>query len=93
MNTTEFEHLLRNEGYDEIITKSMPAMCHRDAHSHEFDVKALVTGGAITLGVDGKQHTYVTGDTFVMPAGRLHIEDCGPAGVSYLVGRRNTPAA
>jgi quercetin dioxygenase-like cupin family protein len=92
MNTAEFEKLLRTEGYDEITTKSMPSMCHNDAHSHEFDVKALVTDGAITLGVDGQQQTYAVGDTFVMPAGRVHIEDCGPSGVAYLVGRRHKPA-
>ena len=36
----------------------------------------------------GKATTYRRGDEFSMKAGCRHIEDIGPQGVSYLVGRR-----
>jgi quercetin dioxygenase-like cupin family protein len=57
-------------------------------HSHSFDVLALVLEGEITLTVARSARTYQPGEEFSMPAGYRHVEDIGPHGVRYLVGRR-----
>lgn len=83
-----FEARLRREGFPEIRTNQLAPGCHNDEHSHPFDVLALVLEGDITLTVDGKARLYRPGDEFAMKAGCRHVEDVGPLGVRYLVGRR-----
>jgi len=83
-----FEARLKTEGYPEIRTNQLPANCHNAEHSHPFDVLALVLEGDITLTVEGSARTYRAGDEFSLQAGRKHVEDAGPGGVKYLVGRR-----
>jgi quercetin dioxygenase-like cupin family protein len=83
-----FEARLRTEGYPEIRTNQLKPNCHNAEHSHPFDVLALVLDGDITLTVEGKARRYGPGDEFAMKAGCRHVEDVGPKGVRYLVGRR-----
>ena len=83
-----FAARLRSEGFPEIRTNQLAPGCHNDEHSHPFDVLALVLDGEITLTVEGKARRYGVGDEFAMKAGCKHIEDVGPQGVRYLVGRR-----
>jgi quercetin dioxygenase-like cupin family protein len=88
MDTTGFEARLEREGYPEIRTNALQPGCHNAEHSHAFDVLALVLEGDITLTIDGRARTYRAGDEFTMKAGCAHVEDVGPQGVKYLVGRR-----
>jgi len=83
-----FEARLRTEGYPEIRTNQLKPNCHNAEHSHPFDVLALVLEGEITLTTEGSGRTYRAGDEFSMQAGCRHVEDVGPQGVRYLVGRR-----
>lgn len=83
-----FQARLRREGFPEIRTNQLAPSCHNDEHSHPFDVLALVLEGEITLTVEGKARSYRVGDEFSMKAGCKHVEDVGPQGVRYLVGRR-----
>jgi quercetin dioxygenase-like cupin family protein len=83
-----FEAQLRAEGYPEIRFNQYKPNQHNPEHSHPFDVHALVVEGDITLTVEGKATRYAAGDEFKMAAGCRHIEDIGPEGVRYLVGRR-----
>jgi quercetin dioxygenase-like cupin family protein len=89
MDRDRFEARLRAEGYPEIRTNEMPPHCHNAEHTHPFDVLALVLEGDLTLSIDGGARTYRAGEEFSMKAGCKHIEDVGPAGVKYLVGRRH----
>jgi quercetin dioxygenase-like cupin family protein len=89
MDPDSFQARLRAEGYPEIRTNEMPPHCHNAEHSHPFDVLALVLEGDITLSVEGSARTYRAGEQFSMKAGCKHVEDVGPAGVKYLVGRRH----
>jgi quercetin dioxygenase-like cupin family protein len=59
-----------------------------DEHTHDFDVRALVTSGEISITVDGTTQRYGLGDQFTMAAGRAHSEIVGPEGVTFVVGRR-----
>ena len=84
----KFEAQLKAEGFPEIRRNEYKPNQHNPEHSHPFDVHAMVLDGEITLTVDGKPTRYGVGDEFSMAAGCRHIEDIGPNGVRYLVGRR-----
>jgi quercetin dioxygenase-like cupin family protein len=88
MDAMRFERALRDEGFSEIETKSVAGGTHNDEHAHAFEARALVLQGEIALTVAGESRTYREGDVFTMPAGCRHIEDVGPGGVSYVLGRR-----
>jgi quercetin dioxygenase-like cupin family protein len=88
MDRDAFEARLRTERYPEIRETELAPNCRNTEHSHPFDVLALVLQGEITLTVAGAARTYRSGDEFSMPAGCSHVEDVGPEGVRYLVGRR-----
>lgn len=92
MNRDQFTETLHAGQFDEVLEKSLPANEHNAAHSHEFDVRALVTQGEITLTTtDGVATPYRQGEIFTLAAGCEHVEDVGSDGVTYLVGRRYAP--
>ena len=88
MNREQFTQSLANNQFNEVVEKSLSANEHNAAHSHPFDVRALVTQGDITLTVDGVTTRYCEGEIFAMAARCNHTEDVGIAGVTYLAGRR-----
>ncbi len=90
MDPQQFRQQLIAEGFDEVLDKTLPARQQSGAHNHTFAVKALVTDGEVALGVGGVVTTYRVGDVFTMPAGCEHTERYGDAGVSYVVGRKNS---
>ena len=45
--------------------------------------------GQLTLGIGGALTVYRLGDVFVLPPDCEHTEEVGPAGVTYVVGRKN----
>ena len=88
MNRENFTQSLAEGQFNEVLEKSLAADDLNAAHSHPFDVRALVTQGDITLTIDGVQTQYREGEIFTMVAGCTHAENVGPSGVTYLVGRR-----
>lgn len=86
-----FESALRRDGFA-VARSTLPAGTVIAEHAHPFDVRALVLNGEITLTVEGEEYAFREGDIFVMPAGHRHAETAGPAGVDYLVGRREAAA-
>jgi quercetin dioxygenase-like cupin family protein len=88
MDRQAFEARLQAEGFPEIRVNELPPNRHHPQHSHPFDVLALVLEGDITLTAEGSARTYRAGEAFSMKAGCPHVEDIGPGGVKYLVGRR-----
>ena len=91
MNTAEFEAHLKSGNFDETALVDKPVGYVMGEHQHSFDACALITAGEITLLVNDVPTRYGVGDIFRLPAGTRHHESAGPAGVSYLVGRRNVP--
>ena len=89
MNRDHFTQSLQEQQFNEVLEKSLGAGEHNAAHSHPFDVRALITQGDITLTVDGVTTQYNTGEIFTMVAGCTHEENVGADGVTYLVGRRH----
>lgn len=89
MDSGEFEGELKQAGFLDIETKKSPANFTSKPHSHPFDVRALVLDGEITLTKEGQPRTYRAGEIFEMDASCVHTEQYGPAGTTYLVGRRH----
>lgn len=88
MNRTDFEKKLAAEGYGEMVDRTMAANHFNPEHAHEFDACVYVVDGEITIARNGKPETFRAGDVCSMPASTPHTEQCGPAGVHYLAGRR-----
>src|SRR5437588_8288318 len=82
MHQTEFETELGKQGYGEVINRRMEANSLNPEHAHDFDARLLVLEGAMTIISEGQERMYRAGDTFSMPAGCRHAEQCGPEGVS-----------
>jgi len=87
MDTAAFEASLKSAGYEVGASKG-PANKITTPHAHDFDVRALVLSGELTLTTDGVARTYRAGDVFEMAAGCIHSEQYGPDGSESLVGRR-----
>ena len=88
MDTKEFSATLSRDGYTEISTRNQAPLLENSAHSHPFDVRALMLSGEMTLSYEGKTQVCRAGDVFTMQAGCEHAEKFGPDGASYLAGRR-----
>jgi quercetin dioxygenase-like cupin family protein len=88
MDRTAFERELQAQGYGDIVDRRMDPNHSNPEHAHEFDARVLVLEGAITIGRDGGQRTFRTGEACDITAGTLHTEQCGADGVRYLAGRR-----
>ena len=88
MDRPSFETELQQQGYAEVVDRTMAAGAVNPEHSHEFDAKLLILDGAMTITCGGEERTYRAGDTFTMDAGRRHAERGGPEGARYLAGRR-----
>ena len=88
MDAKAFEAGLTADGYQRIETKELPRGYQAAAHAHDFDVRALVLTGEITLTWNGAARSFAAGEVFTMDAGCAHTEAVGPDGVRYLAGRR-----
>jgi quercetin dioxygenase-like cupin family protein len=84
-----FEAELTAEGF-EVSSKSLDASMVVEDHTHDFNVRGLVTAGAFDITVDGRTTHYGVGKQFTMAAGCVHAEAIGPEGVSFTVGRRDS---
>jgi quercetin dioxygenase-like cupin family protein len=87
MDRLEFEADLRSDGYRVVNTSVKPNLVATN-HCHDFDAKALILGGEITITRDNNPVTFRAGQCFDVPAGCMHAEQVGPEGVALLSGRR-----
>jgi quercetin dioxygenase-like cupin family protein len=92
MNVEEFEAAVRQQGYEEVVTRDYGPNHYAGDHSHPFDARALIVSGDITISAGGASRHYPTGTVFELAAGTVHQEQVGPGGVVYLVGRRTVHA-
>ncbi|MFC3226313.1 cupin domain-containing protein [Marinibaculum pumilum] len=86
-NVAAFEAQLAADGF-EILPRDLAAGTVVPDHVHDFEVRALVTGGAIDIIRDGESRTYRAGEIFTVARGEPHAERIGPDGARYIVGRR-----
>jgi quercetin dioxygenase-like cupin family protein len=87
MDRTAFEAELQREGR-EIVTVTMPPNQVKSAHTHDFEARLMVVDGELTLDYGDQRHTYAVGDTCTVTLGRRHAEHAGPAGATYVAGRK-----
>ncbi|MCA0305483.1 MAG: cupin domain-containing protein [Proteobacteria bacterium] len=86
---TQFGADLKRDGYRVVNTSVRPNQVVAN-HCHDFDAKALVLGGEITITRDNEATTYRAGQCFEVPMGCPHAERIGPEGVALLSGRRRS---
>ena len=91
MNPQKFEAELRRDDYRVVMNSQVPNKIV-GKHCHDFDAKALVLGGEITITLDNKARTFRAGQCFVVPARCMHSEQVGPEGVAFISGRRRNGA-
>ena len=75
-------------GFGEALTIEREPGGFVDLHSHPFEARALIVSGQLSLQVDGVESLYAQGSVFHLRPGQPHTERYGPAGVTYLVGRK-----
>ena len=91
MELEQFKQELVRDGYEGAM-RTMDAGIHNSAHSHPFEVRALMLSGELKLTFEGRTQVCHAGDVFTMRAGCEHEEQFGSEGATYLAGRRQ-PAA
>jgi quercetin dioxygenase-like cupin family protein len=89
MDKAEFEAGLRSDGF-RVVNSSVRPNLVAPNHCHDFDARAFVLGGEITITRDNTAVTFRAGQCFDVPAGCMHAEHVGPEGVALLSGRRRT---
>ena len=88
MNTEAFTADAKAAGYTEFFEREYAAAPADGEHTHDFDARVMVTGGAITLTIEGERKVYRPGDWCEVLAGTLHAEEVGPEGVTLYVAKR-----
>lgn len=88
MDTEAFSQQLREQGFEQISNVTREPDVFVDTHTHPFEARALILSGELTLVCQGQEKRYQPGDIFHLAPGEPHTERYGPAGVSYLVGRK-----
>src|ERR1700741_4202715 len=87
MDRTAFEAELQRDGYQVVVNTMQPGAINPE-HQHDFDARLLVVDGEMTVVVGDQGRTYRVGDPFSMTHGSRHSEQAGPAGATYVAGRR-----
>ena len=88
MDREAFIGLLAAEQFDVVVTVQQPANGALDVHTHAFEAKALIVEGAMWIAIGDTEQAYQVGQVFYLSANAPHSERYGPAGVTYLVGRK-----
>ncbi len=88
MNQKDFLQELAAQGFPAPVVVDQIPNGGIGPHRHQFEAKALILEGEITLEVDGVRTLYRQGDVFHLLHEQLHAEQYGPQGVKYLAGRK-----
>jgi quercetin dioxygenase-like cupin family protein len=84
----KFIAALTAEGFQSIVEVARKPDEFVDVHVHPFEAKALILDGEISLRLGQAERSYGIGQVFHLNPQEAHAERCGPAGVTYLVGRK-----
>lgn len=79
-------------GFDEVLERRWAPGTVLATHTHDFDVDAVVVGGEMWLGCEGRTEHLRTGDRFTLARNVPHDERYGAEGAVYWVARRNARA-
>lgn len=87
MDRAAFEAELIKDGFS-VSEGQMSEAEPKPLHTHDFEARAMVLEGAITLRTGDTEQTYSVGDIYGLAAGTMHTEVVGPSGVRYVAGKR-----
>ena len=87
MDRAAFEVDLQRDGR-QVVTVTMQPNQANPEHAHDFEARLMVVAGEMTVDYGDQRLTYGEGDTFTMQLGRRHAELAGPAGATYVAGRK-----
>ena len=91
MDRTAFEAELQRDGYQIVVNTMQPGATNPE-HQHDFDARLLVVAGEMTIMAETAAKVEAlginVGESFSMPHGCRHSEQAGPAGATYVAGRR-----
>ncbi len=90
MDQTAFRSQLAADGFDEIETRSMAPNVYNPAHSHAFEVRALMLTGELTLAWEDQQRTFIRAGRDLRDGGRLRAHGVVRAGGCDLPRRPQT---
>ncbi len=88
MDTEVFKRELAELGFTEVLTRQWSAGQFVDTHTHSFEVRALVLEGELVLSANGQSQALHAGEIFTLEPNCPHTERYGPAGATFLVGRK-----
>lgn len=89
MDADQFRQQLQGQGYS--FTTVQRAAGELDLHQHDFEARALILRGEITIVTAAGSRSYRPGEIFHLQAHEPHRESYGPHGVEYLAARRQRP--
>ena len=84
----EFSARAKKAGFDEVIVREWAPDAVTQAHSHPFDVDAIVARGEFWLTCGDQTRHIASGDTFDLARDVPHAERYGPEGATIWVARR-----
>ena len=88
MNEEKLAQTLRAEGFQRTyVWEDGPNAAYPD-HTHGTETAHVILSGEMTLTMDGKSHTYRSGERCDVAAGAVHSARMGPSGCRYLIGER-----
>jgi quercetin dioxygenase-like cupin family protein len=88
MDIDTFKTELAQTGYQEVLEKTYAPSHFVPNHTHPFRARAIIVEGDMAISWKDTTRTYRVGDIFEVEAGDEHAEQFGPAGATYLVGRK-----
>ncbi len=88
MKETQFQQMLRDNGFEEGQIKTYPPNADGPMHTHDFNVMLLVLEGPFSLATQGGVTTFQAGEICELLAGVRHVEQTGPEGARVLLGKR-----
>lgn len=88
MDEEKLTRTLKQEGFSHTyVWQDAPNASYPD-HTHVTETAHIILSGEMTLTMDGKSHTYRTGERCDVPSGAVHSARMGPSGCRYLIGER-----
>lgn len=80
-------------GFNEVLEREWAPNTVLDAHTHHFDVEAVVMRGQMWLTVHGQTRHLRAGDRFAVAREVPHAERYGPEGATFWAARRHPQPA
>jgi quercetin dioxygenase-like cupin family protein len=88
MERDQFAALLRQEGFEQLVTVEREPKGALALHRHPFQAEALILDGELRLVQDGREQVCRRGDLFHLAPNAPHAESDGPEGLRCLAGRK-----